>query len=143
MGNFASAQEVYDVIGGLMQESTRDAAMGPKIHASGITIQFRYSDPESVITVDAQSPPPEGQYFQIYFGDNPPIQPAIVMDMTADIAHLFWLGKVNLTAALTRGQMKIKGPLQQVMKLLPAITPAYKLYPEYLKSKGLDHLLPA
>lgn len=143
MGRFGSAQEVYDVIGGLMQESTKDPVMGPKIQASGITIQFRYTDPESAITVDAKTPPTEGQYFQIYFGANPPIQPAITMDMTADIAHLFWLGKVNLTAALTRGQMKVKGPLQQVMKLLPAITPAYKLYPEYLKSKGLDHLLPA
>ncbi len=143
MGKFADAQQVYDVIGGLMQEAAKDPTMGPKIRASGITIQFRYTDPESAITVDAKTPPPEGQYFQLYFGFEPPVEPSIAMDMTADIAHLFWLGKVNLTAALTRGQMKIKGPLQQVMKLLPAITPAYKMYPEFLKSKGLDHLIPA
>lgn len=140
MGKFASAQEVYDIIGGLMQEATKDPTMGPKVRASGITIQFRYTDPESAITVDAKTPAPDDQYFQIYTGFEPPVEPGIVMDMSADIAHLFWLGKVNLTAALTRGQMKVRGPLQQVMKLLPAITPAYKMYPEYLKSKGLDHL---
>ena len=141
MANFADAQAVYDAIGGFMLEAAREPNMGPKIQASGILIQFRYTDPESAITVDAKTPPPEGQFFQVYFGE-PPIEPAIFMDMSADIAHQFWLGKINLTAALTRGMMKIKGPLPQVMKLLPAITPAYKLYPEYLKAKGLGHLVP-
>ena len=30
------------------------------------------------------------------------------MTMEADTAHRFWLGKVNVTVALARGQMKAK-----------------------------------
>jgi hypothetical protein len=48
---------------------------------------------------------------------------------------------VNLVAALTRGTMTAKGPIPAIMKLLPAITPAYKQYPEILRSKGLESLI--
>jgi hypothetical protein len=60
------------------------------------------------------------------------------MSMTADTAHQFWLGKVNLVAALTRGTMVAKGPVPAIMKLLPVITPAFKLYPGILKDKGFE-----
>ena len=63
--------------------------------------------------------------------------------MSADTAHQFWLGKVNLVAALTRGTMTAKGPIPAIMKLLPAITPAYKQYPEILRAKGLESLINA
>ncbi|MDX1386052.1 MAG: hypothetical protein R3257_00575, partial [bacterium] len=63
------------------------------------------------------------------------------MTMKADVAHRFWFGKVNLIAALTRREMVAKGPIPKILKLLPAIKPAYSLYPEYLKEKGCENLL--
>ena len=39
--------------------------------------------------------------------------------MDADTAHRFWLGKVNVTVALARGQMKAKGPVAKILKLVP------------------------
>ena len=60
--------------------------------------------------------------------------------MKAETAHQFWLGKVNLVAALTRGTIVAKGPVPAIMKLLPVITPAYKIYPQVLKEKGLEQL---
>ncbi len=41
------------------------------------------------------------------------------MTMDADTAHRFWLGKVNVTVALARGQMKAKGPVAKILKLVP------------------------
>ncbi len=69
--------------------------------------------------------------------------PTVDMSMSSDTAHQFWLGKVNLVAALTRGTMTAKGPIPAIMKLLPAITPAYKRYPEILREKGLESLIDA
>ena len=43
------------------------------------------------------------------------------MTMDADTAHRFWLGKVNVTVALARGQMKAKGPVAKILKLVPLV----------------------
>ena len=40
--------------------------------------------------------------------------------MEADTAHRFWLGRVNVTVALARGQIKAKGPVAKILKLVPA-----------------------
>lgn len=63
------------------------------------------------------------------------------MTMKADIAHQFWLGKVNLVAALAKGQMKAVGPIQSIIKLIPVIKPAFELYPQYLKEIGRSDLV--
>ncbi|MFZ5646071.1 MAG: SCP2 sterol-binding domain-containing protein [Bacillota bacterium] len=139
MGVFKDADELYKCIGGMMEEARTHSQMGPKIKSSGLIIKFKYSDPESEITIDAAKPE-EGYYYNVLFGPNE-MDPKVIMTMSADIAHKFWLGKVNLTAALTRGQMKAKGPIQEILKLLPAIKPAYTLYPEYLRKIGYGHLV--
>ena len=46
-----------------------------------------------------------------------------------------------MIASLTRREMVAKGPIPKILKLLPVIKPAYQLYPEYLKSKGLEDLI--
>jgi len=43
---------------------------------------------------------------------------------------------VNLVQALSKGEMKAKGPIPAILKLLPAIKPAYTLYPQHLREIG-------
>lgn len=136
MACFKDAAELYQCIGGFFKEATRDEDMAPKIAASKLIITFIYSDPDSTITVDAKNPPPAGQYFNIIEG-RCDLAPDVKMTMTADIAHRFWHGKVNLVQALAQGEMKAQGPIPSILKLLPAIKPAYTLYPAYLRRIGL------
>ena len=135
VGVFKDAAELYQCIGGFFKEATKDPDMAPKIAASKLVIRFNYTDPESTITVDAKNPPAAGQYFNIFEGPND-LTPDVDMSMTADIAHRFWHGKVNLVQALAKGEMKAKGPIPAILKLLPAIKPAYTLYPEFLRKLG-------
>lgn len=132
MPAFKDAAQVYDVLGDLFTALKDDPKIGPAVAKSGLVIRFKYSDPESEITIDASANPPV-----VLLGpcDRPP---TVDMSMQADTAHQFWLGKVNLVAALTRGTIRAKGPIPAIMKLLPIITPAYKMYPEILKAKGLE-----
>lgn len=139
MAVFQSAEEVYTCIGGLFEKGARDPGMGTKVRESKLVIRFEYDDPASALTIDARNPAPEGQYFRVVRGDTD-LNPDVLMTMKADIAHQFWLGKVNLTAALTRGQMKAKGPIQSIMRLLPAIRPAFDLYREHLREVGRPEL---
>jgi hypothetical protein len=63
------------------------------------------------------------------------------MSMKADVAHEFWHGKVNLMAALARKKIIAKGPMPKILKLLPAVTPMYEMYPRILHQIGRDELI--
>lgn len=134
MAVFAVAQDVYDAIGALFVWGSRDPDLGPRIANSGLTIRFVYHNPGSEITVDAKNPG-EG-HFAVHCGPVD-LTPDVTMEMDADVAHIFWFGKLNLLTALSRGQMKAVGPIQSILKLLPAIKPAYKKYPEIVAGRGL------
>lgn len=135
MGYFQSSQQLQDVLGGFFQRLFDDPQIGPKLREAKLKLQFKYSDPELSISADtAQNP------VKLLFNDAA-FKPEVQMSMKADVAHRFWHGKVNLIAALTRREMVAKGPIPKILKLLPAIKPAYDLYPEYLKEKGLENLI--
>ena len=57
------------------------------------------------------------------------------MSMEADTAHKFWLGKVNVTMALAKGQMKAKGPVAKILKLVPLVKPVFPRYQKMLEER--------
>jgi len=63
------------------------------------------------------------------------------MTMNADFAHKFWHGRANLITALTRRQVVARGNVPKTIKLLPILKPAYDLYPDFLREKGLGELI--
>jgi putative sterol carrier protein len=65
------------------------------------------------------------------------------MTMDADTAHKFWLGKVNVTIAMARGQMKAKGPVAKILKLVPLVKPVFPRYRNMLAEAGRGDLLEA
>jgi hypothetical protein len=69
------------------------------------------------------------------------LEPEVVMSMEADTAHLFFLGKVNVTVALARGQIKAKGPVAKILKLVPLTKPIFPRYKAQLEQQGRDDLL--
>jgi putative sterol carrier protein len=68
-------------------------------------------------------------------------EPEVVMSMEADTAHRFWLGKVNVTVALARGQIKAKGPVAKILKLVPLVKPVFPRYREQLEAAGRSDLV--
>jgi hypothetical protein len=61
--------------------------------------------------------------------------------MEADTAHRFFLGKVNVTTALARGQIKAKGPVAKILKLVPLTKPIFPRYKAQLEEQGRDDLV--
>jgi hypothetical protein len=61
--------------------------------------------------------------------------------MEADTAHRFWLGRVNVTEALARGQIKANGPVAKILKLVPLTKPAYPRYKAQLEAQGREDLV--
>lgn len=138
---FSSSKQFYDTIGELMQRAKTDPIVGPKIAKSGVIIQFRYTDPDAVTTVNAKAKPTQPGAFVDVFNGTTTLKPDIEMTMPADIAHQFWQGKLNLVQALAQKKIILKGNQLKVLGLLPAVEPLYKKYPALLQEKGLEKLL--
>jgi putative sterol carrier protein len=135
---FKDADEVYAYIGRLFEELSQDEELSPKFQKANTIVQYRYREPESVITVSLL----EGEDGQVDCGDTD-LEPEVVMTMDADTAHRFWLGKVNVTVALARGQMKAKGPVAKILKLVPLTKPIFPRYRVILEQSGRQDLLEA
>lgn len=132
---FRDSAEIYELIGGLFEELARDDALEQRFRATNTTVQYRYSDPEAQITVRTV----EGEPTRIECGDTD-MEPQVVMSMDADTAHRFWLGQINVTVALARGQMKARGPVAKVLKLVPLLRPAFPLYRRRLVDAGREDM---
>ena len=138
MPYFKDADEVYAYIGRLFEELADDDELGPKFQRANTIVQYQYREPESQITVKLV----EGEDGQVDCGTTT-LEPEVVMTMDADTAHRFWLGKVNVTVALARGQMKAKGPVAKILKLVPLVKPVFPRYRAILEEADRKDLLEA
>jgi len=135
---FKDADEVYAYIGKLFEDLTVDEELAPRFRKANTVVQYRYREPESTITVKLI----EGEDGQVDLGETT-LEPEVVMSMEADTAHRFWLGEVNVTVALARGQMKAKGPVAKILKLVPLTKPVFPRYRKMLEDSGREDLLKA
>ena len=139
MSTFKDADQLYELLGELFDIMTKDKSIADKFAKSGLVIRFVYTDPDSEIWLDASKKDPDN--LVVITGPAEGLTAEVEMSMKADIAHQFWLGNVNLMVALTRKQIVAKGPIPKIMKLLPVIKPAFAVYKQLLKDKGLEDMI--
>jgi putative sterol carrier protein len=133
---FRDAQEVYDTIGKLFVDLAADEELGPKFRQANTIVQYAHRDPDATITVQLKEDEPA----EVDFGETE-MEPEVVMSMEADTAHRFWLGHVNVTVALARGQIKASGPVAKILKLVPLTKPVFPRYKALLEAQGRDDLV--
>ena len=136
MALFRDAQDVYDTLGKLFVDLAADEELGPKFRRANTIVRYDYSEPESSITVRLQDDQPG----DVDFGESE-MEPEVTMTMAADTAHRFWLGDVNVTVALARGEIKAQGPVAKILALVPLAKPVFPRYKAQLEAQGRADLL--
>lgn len=131
MAYFANTDELNKVMDLLWHKIKAHPEMSKHLIDTKLIVQFKYRDPEGLLTIDAS----DGKEMKIIVGPTN-IKPIIEMSMKADIAHEFWLGKINVPLAIMSGKIVSKGPTPKALALLPVIKPAYAIYPEALQEAG-------
>lgn len=129
---FKETDEMYLVYDDFYNRLRVDPKVGPRILKQGLVFRFVMEDPDGVVTINGKVPEGEVICGQCDVGAT------ITMSMKSDVGHRFWLGKVNLLAAIATRQMKVKGPITKLMAILPILKPAFKIYPKVLREKGLE-----
>jgi hypothetical protein len=131
-----SEQEVYDTLGKLFLDMLEDDDLMTDFRASDTIVQYRLREPDARITVDLR----QDREPAVDLGTTD-LDPEVVMSMDADTAHRFWLGKVNVTIALARGQIKAEGPVAKILKLVPLAKPVFPRYEAQLREQGREDLI--
>jgi hypothetical protein len=128
MGYFADANEVDKYIGGVFRLAGDHPEVGPKLKAADIVMRVLYTDPDTEMNVVMRDP------IQVTAG---PIEEAadVTLAMPADIADKFWRGDYNLAVGLAKGQVKAKGPVNKILKLVPLTKPLFPMYRELVAEK--------
>jgi hypothetical protein len=135
MTSYTNSDDVYTYIGGIFRDATADVDLGPKLAASGVILKLDYSNPDAVLVVDF----PQGK---VYVGDEgDALKPNITLYMTTDLAHSYWLGRVNAASALAKGQARAKGSIPKILKLAALAKPLFPRYEASLRAAGLDRLV--
>ncbi|MGI9020186.1 MAG: SCP2 sterol-binding domain-containing protein [Solirubrobacterales bacterium] len=133
---FKDADEVYETLGKLFTDLAADEAIAEQFKQANTVVRYAYTDPDAVLTVRLQ----EGQPSEVDFGESQ-MEPEVTMTMSADVGHRFWLGQVNATVALARGQIRADGPAAKILRLVPLVKPVFPRYKAQLEAQGRDELI--
>ncbi len=135
MAVFKDRGELEKVMSAMFDRIKQDEFMVKELVAANLKLRFRYSDPDTVMTVDLTCDPPE-------YGFDEQGEADVEMFQSADTGHRFWLGRLSVVRAMATGKISARGNPAKAMKLLPAIKPAFEMYPQVLKDLGMEHLIP-
>lgn len=129
MGYFADSNEVDQYIGGVFRAADGHPESGPKLRASGINLRVLYTDPDTEMWVLMHEPA-----LRVALG--PSEQKAdITLQMRADTGDKFWRGEYNLAVGLAKGEVKAKGPVNKILKLVPLTKPLFPIYRDLVAEK--------
>lgn len=138
MGVFKDENEVYEYLGRIFQVGLDDPELGPKLRGVGSVLKLNQTDPDSTIVIDFG----EGIVQLGEHGVPQVTRPVDAeLDMKADTAHRFWLGKVNVALAMAKGQIRNKGKVSAVMKVVPITKPLFATYETILRDAGRGDLV--
>jgi hypothetical protein len=136
MSPFASDTEVYEYIGGIFETAAGDPELGPKFAESGVVLGLNYTDPDSTLVVDMPNQ-------TVHTGPGSGPAPNVELSMSAGTANRFWLGELNLSLAIAKGQVKTTGSVTKLLKLVPSAKKLFPVYRQMLEREGRTDLLTA
>ena len=137
MSYFKNEEEVYDYIGKVFEIAVNEDEFVKATADSGLVVRLTQTDPDAVILIDFPGR-------KVTTGDAAAGAPSTVeLKMSSDDSHKFWLGKLNLVMAMAKGQVKAKGSVPEMLKMLPLAKPLYARYESILRETGRDDLIRA
>jgi hypothetical protein len=138
---YRDAEHLYEIYNYFLGRVLQDEKIGPKMARAGIVMRFIYTDPDTEVTIDLKNPPKEPGYYGTFYCGPCDVKEDTWSKQPADHSHRFWHGYENPIVAITRGIVKQGGNVTAMLKLLPVVRPAFKLFPICLEEMGYPELV--
>jgi 2-oxoisovalerate dehydrogenase E1 component len=136
MAVYKDQQEFEAILSNLWGKIFDTPAIVQSVSGVKLIARFRYTDYPVALYIDLSGDAPN-----YYFNPETPVQPDVDMILSSETSHLFWMEDLNVPMAIATRKIIPKGSVQKALKLIPALKPAFAIYPEVLKEFGREDLL--
>jgi hypothetical protein len=138
---YKSADELFEIYGHFLDRLLSDSKVGAKMATAGVVIKFIYTDPDCEITIDLKNPPAKPGYYGTFYLGPCDVKEDAWSEQSADHSHRFWHGYDNPIASVAKGKVKQGGDVMAMLRLLPVVKPAFKMFPMILEEMGRTDLI--
>jgi putative sterol carrier protein len=122
MAHFETDAEVYEQLGGILNNLVYNSARREQLRQADAVVQFAFRQPEATVTIDARARKPA----RIDLGETK-LRADVVLAMDADTGRALLTGELSPTLALARGDVRTKGPVGKVLRIVPATVGAHEV----------------
>lgn len=122
MAHFESDAEVYDQLGGILNNLVYNSARREQLRQADAVVQFAFRSPDATVTLDVRA----NKTPRVDLGETK-LRADIVLAMDADTGRALLTGELSPTVALARGDVRTKGPVAKVLRLVPATVGAHEV----------------
>jgi putative sterol carrier protein len=122
MAHFESDAEVYDQLGGILNNLVYNAERRALLIQADAVVQFAFRDPNATVTLDVRA----NKTPRVELGDSK-LRADVVLSMDADTGKALLTGELSPTIALARGDVRTKGNVAKVLRLVPATVKAHEV----------------
>ncbi len=125
-------KQVYALLGRLFEAAAADDEVGPRLQRIDAVVQQQFRRPDATITMKLVA----GEDREVVTGKTD-MRPEVVLVMDAVTGHRVWGGELSAMAALSKGQIRARGPVAKILQLIDVIAliaPRYKAQLEGLAS---------
>lgn len=136
MRPFQTKEEFVAVLSALWARIVAVPEVAEPLFKTGLVARFRFSDYEADLYLDAS-----GDRLTFYWDPEGRPAPDVEMILSSETGHRFWMRDLNVPLAIASRKVIAKGSVQKALKLLPALKPAFSLYPVILREMGRADLL--
>jgi len=122
MAHFESDAEVYDQLGGILNNLVYNSARREQLRQADAVVQFAFRQPDATVTIDVRARKPA----RIDLGETK-LRADVVLAMDADTGRALLTGELSPALALARGDVRTKGPVAKVLRIVPATVGAHEV----------------
>ena len=138
MTPYKNKEEMTDILTTLWTRIFAAPEIVKSVSGVKLVARFRYTDYGCALYIDLSGETP-----RFCFDPSEPVEPDVDMILSSETSHLFWMQDLNVPLAIATRKIVAKGSIQKALKLLPALKPAFALYPPVLREHGRGDLLTA
>jgi hypothetical protein len=138
--NFRDADHLYRVFDAIFSDFFSDPELGARLRESGLIVQWAYRDPDATVTFNLRDEPRPGFFADWQLGATT-WTPDVTTFQTAAFGLAFLQGRENPMTAVARGQVKAKGKIGALLKLVPIGRPLARKVRATLRRIGEDALV--
>ncbi len=136
MNPYKSKDEFVAILSELWNRIFRTREIIDAVSAAKLIVRFRFTDFKTDFYVDIT-----GDIPRFFWDPEAPPGFDVEMILSSEVNHAFWMEDLNVPLALASRKIIAKGSVQKALKLLPALKPAFALYPLVLADRGRGDLL--